>query len=201
MPRLVLGSASPRRAALLRRLGLEFTVRASDVAERRQDGEPAEDFVRRMAREKGAAVTSANGAAWVLSADTIVVIDAAVLGKPADAAAARHMLQRLSGRSHAVLTAVALTAPRGVLTDKLLVRTTVEFRALADTEIDAYIATGEPFDKAGAYAIQGGAAGFVAGTQGSYTNVVGLPLDDVRDLLERHGLLRAVRDPAVEPTR
>jgi nucleoside triphosphate pyrophosphatase len=198
MPRLVLGSASPRRATLLRRLGVDFDVCASDLTETVLAGEPAEAFVRRAAREKGAAVARAGGAAWVLSADTIVVIDDAVLGKPADPADARRMLQHLSGRTHAVLTAVALTAAGGELADELLVRTLVEFRALTEVEIGAYIAGGEPFDKAGAYAIQGGAAGFVARVEGSYTNVVGLPLDEVRDLLARYGLLSAARDRPVD---
>jgi septum formation protein len=198
MPRLVLGSASPRRAVLLQRLGVDFDVRASDVTETVLAGEPAEAFVRRAAREKGAEVARASGGAWVLSADTIVVVDDAVLGKPVDPADARRMLQRLSGRTHAVLTAVALTAAGGELAAELLVRTVVEFRVLTEVEIGANIASGEPFDKAGAYAIQGGAAGFVARVEGSYTNVVGLPLDEVRDLLARHGLLSGARDRPVD---
>lgn len=189
MPRLVLGSASPRRAALLREIGVDFTVRASDAPEVVATGESAADFARRVARDKGAAVARESGAAWVLSADTVVVVDGAVLGKPGDAASARQMLQRLSGRAHEVLTAVALTAPGGGLAADVLVRSTVEFRPLTAAEIDAYIATREPLDKAGAYAIQGGAAAFVQRVIGSRTNVVGLPLDEVRELLARRGLL------------
>jgi len=189
MPRLVLGSASPRRAALLRELGAEFTVCASDVPEVIGAAEPAEAFARRMARQKGSAVAEARAGAWVLSADTIVVVDGVVLGKPADADDARHMLKRLSGRLHDVLTAVALIAPDGQLAAELLVRSAVEFRPLTATEIDDYVAGGEPLDKAGAYGVQGGAAAFVAGVSGSYSNVVGLPLDEVRDLLERFALL------------
>jgi len=196
MPRLVLGSASPRRAALLRELGVDFTVRVSDVPEERAAGESAVDFARRIAREKGTAVARQGGDAWILSADTIVVVDGDVLGKPADAAEARRMLERLAGRSHDVLTAVALTAPSGMLAADLLVRSGVVFRPLTADEIDAYITTGEPFDKAGAYGIQGGAAAFVEDVSGSYTNIVGLPMDEVRDLLLRHHLLPvALRQP------
>src|SRR5215472_10817146 len=189
MPALVLGSASPRRAALLRELGAEFTVCASEVPEQLGDGEAAADFARRLAREKGAAVARVRPGAWVLAADTIVVVDGDVLGKPSDAAAARQMLHCLSDRAHEVLTAVALIGPRGELAGDMLVRSRVEFRALGAAEIDAYVATGEPFDKAGAYAIQGGAAPFVRRVIGSYTNVVGLPIDEVRDLLERASVL------------
>jgi septum formation protein len=197
MPRLVLGSASPRRAALLRELGVEFTTRVSDVPEVPAAGEAAADFARRIAREKGAAVARDGGDAWILSADTIVVVDGIVLGKPRDAFAARQMLQRLAGRSHEVLTAVALTAPGGGLAADILVRSAVVFRPLTEGEIDAYIATGEPFDKAGAYGIQGAAAAFVERVSGSYTNIVGLPMDEVRDLLLQHDLLPvAPRRPA-----
>lgn len=198
MPRLVLGSASPRRVALLRGLGVDFEVWASNIDETRCAGESPEAFVRRVAREKGAAIAQKRDGAWVVSADTIVVVDDDVLGKPVDAMDARRMLQRLSGRPHAVLTAVALTTPGGTLADELLVRSTVEFRPLTADEIAAYVAGGEPFDKAGAYAIQGGAAGFVQRVEGSYTNVVGLPVDEVRDLLERHGLWSAVRARSAE---
>lgn len=187
MPRLILGSASPRRTALLRELGVNFTVRVSGAAEVAVNGETAEAFAQRLAREKGAAVAGGDG--WVLSADTVVVVDAVVLGKPADADDARRMLRVLSGRNHHVLTAVALTRPNGELADELLVRTAIAFRPIGDAEIDAYIATGEPFDKAGAYGIQGAAGAFVERVDGSYSNVVGLPVDEVRALLERHGFL------------
>ena len=189
MRRLVLGSASPRRAALLRELGVPFTICVSNAPEIAAPGESAAEFAGRVAREKGVAVAQESDGAWVLSADTVVVLDGVALGKPTDAADARAMLQRLSGREHEVLTAVALTAPDGAAEGELLVRTRVAFRNLAPAEIDAYVATGEPLDKAGAYGIQGGAAGFVAGVVGSYTNVVGLPVDEVRDLLARFGLL------------
>jgi septum formation protein len=158
---LVLGSGSPRRAALLRELGVAFAVRVSDVPEVPCAGEEAADFARRAAREKGCAVAGDCDGAWVLAADTVVVVDGEILGKPVDAADARGMLARLSGRAHEVLTAVALIAPGGEPAEELLMRSAVEFRDLGADEIDAYIATGEPFDKAGAYGIQGGAALFV----------------------------------------
>lgn len=195
MPRLVLGSASPRRAALLREMGLAFEVRSADLDETQRPREAVDAFVRRVAREKGAAVSRTVGDAWVLSADTTVVIDGVALGKPVDAADARAMLERLSDRSHAVLTAVALTTDSR-LAEELLVQTAVEFRALSRAEIDAYIAGGEPFDKAGAYGIQGQAAAFVRRVTGSYTNVVGLPVEEVGALLERHGIWRRAPEPA-----
>jgi septum formation protein len=189
MARLVLGSGSPRRAALLRQLGVEFSVHPSDVPEIAGEREAPADFVRRLAREKGVAVAAKVSDAWVLSADTIVVVDGEVLGKPADADVARQMLRRLSGRDHEVVTAVVLMAPGGTFAAEVLGRSTVTFRTVTADELDAYVATGEPLDKAGAYAIQGGAARFVERVVGSYTNVVGLPMDEVRDLLHRHGLL------------
>jgi septum formation protein len=192
MPPLVLGSASPRRAKLLGELGAHFTIRASGAPEVRAADESPGEFALRIAREKGAAVAAVSSGEWVLSADTIVVLDGDVLGKPVDASDARAMLRRLSGRVHEVFTAVVLTPPeKGSASDELLVRTSVAFRVLADAEIDAYIATGEPFDKAGAYGIQGAAAPFVARVDGSHSNVVGLPVAEVRALLERRGLLPA----------
>jgi septum formation protein len=195
---LVLGSASPRRAALLRDLGLDFVVHASDVPEIPLPGEDAVAFARRAARDKALAVARARAADWVLAADTVVAIDGEVLGKPRDDDEARRMLRTLSGRFHRVITAVVLTHPGAGAADEVAVESTVEFRVLGAGEIDAYVATGEPFDKAGAYAIQGGASGFVRSVGGSYSNVVGLPLDEVRLLLARHGLLPKERGQGVE---
>jgi septum formation protein len=166
-------------------------VRASELAEVAAAGEAPADFARRVAREKGAEVSRRCPGAWVLSADTVVVADGLALGKPADAAEARRMLERLAGRGHEVLTAVALIAPSGQLAGEELVRTEVWFRPLSAAEVAAYVATGEPLDKAGAYGIQGGARGFVERWRGSFSNVVGLPLDEVRALLAAHGLLAA----------
>ncbi|MEO8605142.1 MAG: Maf family protein [bacterium] len=186
---LILGSASPRRVQLLRELGVAFSVCASDIPEVPQAGESAAAFASRAAREKGAAVARLRSGDWVLAADTVVVVDAAILGKPADAAAARAMLRRLSGRAHEVLTAVALVAPDGAIADAALVRSDVRFHHLTDAEIAVYVASGEPADKAGAYAIQGGAAGFVERVSGSLSNIIGLPQDEVAAMLVRHGLL------------
>jgi septum formation protein len=185
---LVLGSASPRRAALLREIGVAFTVVASDVPETPQPGEAPAAFARRAAVDKGAAVAGLRPDAWVLAADTVVAVDGEILGKPRDSADARRMLRRLADRTHEVLTGVALFAPGGTCVDAQVVRTAVTFRALSDGEIAAYVAGGEPADKAGAYAIQGGAAGFVRAVRGSVSNVVGLPVDEVRAVLARHGV-------------
>jgi septum formation protein len=126
---------------------------------------------------------------WLLAADTVVEIDGDILGKPADTAAARQMLSRLSGRNHRVLTAVILLAPDDTVQLDEVVTSRVRFREIEPREIDAYVATAEPFDKAGAYAVQGMGGAFVESIDGSYTSVVGLPLELVREALTAHGLL------------
>ena len=188
--RLVLASASPRRRELLAQLDVPFEVVASDVPETPRPGEPPAAFARRAARDKATAVARRCPDALVLAADTVVVVDAAILGKPRDRADARRMLEALSGRTHEVLTAVALRAAGGHVED-VVVRSAVQFRALAAHEIDAYVDSDEPYDKAGAYAIQGRAHHFIVQVQGSYTNVVGLPVDEVRELLRQHLPARA----------
>ena len=175
---IVLASASPRRADLLRAAGIEFEVIAADIDERVLAGESPEAYVRRLAEEKAKAVAPRAGGRPVLAADTVVVIDGAILGKPADAADARRMLQLLSGRSHAVLTAVCLNSVSRVEI------TAVEFDRLSPDEIDWYVASGEPMDKAGAYAIQGLASRFVISITGSYSNVVGLPVHVVSRMVK-----------------
>jgi septum formation protein len=187
--RLVLASASPRRSDLLRPLGLDLVVEASGIDEAPRPGEDGVAFARRAATEKAAAVARSRREDWVLGADTVVLSEGAVLGKPRDAAAACRMLERLSGRAHRVVTAVALFAPGAELAEAIAIESEVEFRRLAADEIRHYVATGEPLDKAGAYAIQGGASRFVARVAGSRSNVVGLPVEAVRDLLARHGVL------------
>jgi septum formation protein len=182
---IVLASASPRRRALLDATGLTFQVDAAGVPEVRALDEAPAEFARRVARDKAQAVAARHPQAVVLGADTIVVIDGEVLGKPRDEADACRMLRQLSGRSHQVMTAVVLALPDG-RRDELVEVTWVTFRALDSAEIDAYVATGEPFDKAGAYAIQGGAAGFVTEVVGSYSNVVGLPVEALLERLQRH---------------
>ncbi len=192
--KLVLGSASPRRARLLSQLSVPFDVVPSSIAEVRAEREGAGEFAQRLAREKALAVSSDLPRLWVLGADTIVTLKKEVLGKPTDAADACRMLASLSGRTHRVITAVALVAPGGTLHEQISEESTVRFRRLASDEIQRYVATAEPLDKAGAYAIQGGAADFVSRLQGSYDNVVGLPLDQVRELLRRAGLYPAARE-------
>jgi len=186
---IVLASASPRRAELLRSIGFPFTVHASNVPESPLPNESGTAFARRAAREKALAVAAERRGEWILAADTIVLIDGEILGKPVDAGVARGMLELLSGREHRVVTAFVLVRPDGTVAEDVAVETVVEFRRLTGAEIDAYIDTGEPRDKAGAYAIQGGAAGFVSRVGGSYTNVIGLPMDELRAAFERHGLV------------
>src|SRR5687767_1870305 len=189
--RLILASASPRRADLLRAAGIEFDVVPADVNEAMDIEDTPDGYARRLAQLKAEAVRPQAGERPILGADTIVLVDNAVLGKPADAADAKRMLRLLSGREHAVLTAVCLINPlaesRRVQT--LVSRTNVEFAPLTDEEIDWYVASGEPMDKAGAYAVQGLASRFVTRIDGSYSNVVGLPVAVVYQLCRGAGLL------------
>jgi septum formation protein len=182
--RIVLGSASPRRAELLRAAGIEFDVIHADVDETVHPGELPDVYVRRVADAKACAVAARERARLVLAADTTVVIDGAMLGKPVNADDARRMLCLLSGRTHEVLTAVAVLGAgmSGPLVE--VEHTEVEFAPLTEFEIDWYVATGEPRDKAGAYAIQGYASRFVTRIDGSYSNVVGLPIALVYQMLK-----------------
>lgn len=179
---LILASASPRRAELLRQIGVQFTCEPAHIDETPLLDEPAADYVNRMAREKAAAVVTANADAVVLAADTVVVLDGDILGKPADEGHALAMLARLSGREHVVMTAVCVRLNDEV--KEVRVETTVEFLNLDLESCKAYLATDEPWDKAGAYAIQGIAAVFVRAIHGSYSNVVGLPLAETYRLLQ-----------------
>ena len=174
MPRLVLASASPRRRELLAGLGLTPLVRPVDVDETPLPGEPARDCVLRLARAKAAAVVGPGE--LVLAADTLVVLDGEILGKPAGDEEARAMLGRLAGRDHLVMTGVAVRDGDGGREAAALETTRVSIAPLDGRRIGAYVATGEPMDKAGAYAIQGLGAVFVDRIDGNYTNVVGLPL-------------------------
>lgn len=181
---LHLASQSPRRRELLARLCVDFGVLDVDVPEQRQPGEPPADYVRRVAREKAGAglleVVSVPGA-LVLGADTEVVLDDEVFGKPRDARDAAAMLRRLSGRSHQVISAVSvLSASREA---QALCVSQVTFAPLDERDIDAYVASGEPVGRAGAYAIQGGAERFVSRLDGSYSGVMGLPLHETARLL------------------
>ncbi|HEY5613209.1 MAG TPA: Maf family protein [Lysobacter sp.] len=186
---LYLASKSPRRHELLRRLGLPFDVLDVDIPEHREPGEAAEDYVRRVAREKaGAGLLSVlgNPSAMVLGSDTEVVLDHEVFGKPHDAADAAAMLRRLSGRSHRVMSAVSIVSPGREV--QALSVSQVTFAELTDAQIAAYVATGEPMGKAGGYAIQGGAEIFTTRLSGSYSGVMGLPLYETACLLREMGL-------------
>jgi len=175
---LTLASASPRRRKLLAALGLDFDIVVPEIDETPLPNEKPRAFAERLASEKAHAV-SAEGI--VVAADTIVVKNETILGKPADAAHAREMLQLLSGATHEVITGVCIkNTTRTVV---FSASTAVVFRKLEDAEIEEYVATGEPMDKAGAYAIQGGAAHMVRSIDGSYTNVVGLPLCELHESL------------------
>jgi len=184
VPPLILASASPRRAALLRSAGVDFIVRPADVDESVRDAESPRDYVRRLAMEKAHAVPR-GVTDLVLAADTTVVVDDEILGKPLDAADAVRMLRRLAGRSHEVLTGVCLVHDGTY--DAQVAATLVEFAPMTDDEIAWYVASSEPMDKAGAYGIQGRASRFVVRVAGSYTNVVGLPVATVYQMLSRAG--------------
>jgi septum formation protein len=189
---LVLASASPRRRDLLSQLGLRFTVAAADLDETPLPAEAADVYVQRLAQEKARAVASRFPNAWVLAADTTVALGAELLGKPGDAAEARQMLSRLSGKTHNVYTGVALAGRSSAAT---VVRTSVTFRTLTAGEIDWYVGTGEPLDKAGAYAIQGRGGFLVAAVEGSPTNVIGLPLGETLAMLTQAGVPLPWRAP------
>jgi septum formation protein len=184
---LILASSSPRRRELLDQIGVTYRVQPVAVDETPREGESPEAFARRMALEKARAGWMAQGTGLpVLGADTVVTLDGVILGKPADRAEALHMLGRLSGSTHRVLSAVALK--HGGREAVRLSETRVRFRTLAPEEIAAYWDSGEPADKAGAYGVQGLGALFVEHLEGSYTGVVGLPLYETGQLLEAFGI-------------
>ena len=187
MDRIILASASPRRAELLRAAGVEFEVMPAHVDETARTGESPHAYVRRVAEAKASAVAAREGkSSPILAADTTVVVSGRMLGKPEDDADAKRMLRLLSGRAHEVITGVALACGSSLTTG--VESTEVEFAALSDDEIDWYVLTGEPRDKAGAYAIQGYASRFITRIAGSYSNVVGLPIALVYDMLKAAGV-------------
>jgi septum formation protein len=188
-PILILASASPRRQELLREAEIPFEAHPAYINEDQHAGEPPLKYVCRLAREKAQTVAQHYPQNYVLGADTIVVIDNAVLGKPGNAADAARMLRLLSGREHWVTTAVSLVHPNGH-TDTSCATTRVFFRKIAEDEIEQYVAGSEPMDKAGAYAIQGGASRWTDRIVGEYSNVVGLPLSLVTEMLRKSGLLK-----------
>jgi septum formation protein len=199
---LYLASKSPRRAELLTRLGQRFGLLDLDVPEYRQPGEPAEEYVRRVAREKAGAgllkVLAAPGA-WVLGADTEVVLGDDVFGKPRDAGDAAAMLRRLSGRTHLVISAVSLVSASRE--EQAVSVSEVTFAHLDEEDIAAYVATGEHMGKAGAYGIQGAAEQFVSHLSGSFSGVMGLPLYETARLLRRAGQGQADREQAQTPSQ
>ncbi len=178
--KLVLASASPRRRELLESLGLVFTIQVPEIDETPEANEAPRAYVERLAQEKAAAIL-ADADTLLIAADTIVVQKGAILGKPENEADAFSMLSNLSGRTHEVITGVCVQKGERIVL--FSVSTEVVFRELEKSEIAAYIASGDPMDKAGAYAIQGGAAHMVRAIKGSYTNVVGLPLCEVHEVL------------------
>jgi len=183
-----LASASPRRHELLQQLGVRFAVRVANVAETIQRDETAQQFVQRLALEKANTVWQSLSPAQqrpVIGADTVVTIDGHILGKPATAQQAMDMLGMLSGRTHEVLTGVALVSQQHSVCVNV---SQVKFRVLDKAEVKAYWLTGEPADKAGAYAIQGYAAAFIEHLSGSYSGVMGLPLYETSNLLRQHGV-------------
>lgn len=186
MPQLVLASASPRRRELLTAAGFAFDVDAADIDESPLPNEAADAYVLRVARAKADAVSPRYPDRPVLAADTAVVVGIEILGKPGDAADAARMLAQLSGRTHQVLTGMAVAYAGQVHAE--VEQTTVWMSKLAPSEIAAYVASGEPLDKAGAYAIQGLASRFIPRIEGSYSNVVGLPVAAVVQLLRRAGV-------------
>jgi septum formation protein len=181
---IVLASASPRRTELLSFAGVSFSVVPADICEDALPGELPADHVVRLSREKAEAVAAKTAGRFFIGADTIVVLDGAILGKPVDADDAARMLRGLSGRDHQVITGFTVYDSVSAMCLSRTVSTEVTFKKLEEKEIAAYIATGCPMDKAGAYAIQGGAVHFVRSITGSYTNVIGLPMTELYEALQ-----------------
>lgn len=183
LPKLILASASPRRAEILKAVGWEFEKQTADIDESSLEGENAEDYVQRLAAEKARVIAEKNADAMVLGADTIVVIDKKIIGKPKDFDEARRMLKALSGKWHEVLTGVAIVGKSETFID--FQRTSVKFAEISDAEIEFLVQKGKPLDKAGAYAVQEQAALFIEKIEGDYWNVVGLPVNLVYSLVKR----------------
>jgi len=198
-PKIVLASASPRRRELLGLLGLDFVIEDSGVPEETDPAEsPAESAVR-LARQKAETVASRFADALVLGADTVVVAGREILGKPVDPEDARRMLQLLRNRWHFVITGVALIDSRNGRQEARFVETGVQMADYPDADIEKYIKTGEPFDKAGSYAVQGLGGRLVARVEGCYTNVVGLPVCEVAEMLHEFGVkVAAVPAPCTD---
>ena len=181
---LILASASPRRQELLRSVGLKFKIIPAHINENGLAGEGPRQHVKRLAREKAMVIAKKYPEAWVLGADTIVVIDGIVLGKPENKTQARKMLQKLSGREHKVFTGFTIAHVAAEIYRTKVIQSAVQFKTISPKEMDWYVASDEPYDKAGGYAVQGQGAFFIKSIRGSYTNVIGLPLCEVLEALK-----------------
>jgi len=188
-PPLVLASASPRRDEMLRLVGVRFAILHGNVDEAPRAGEAPEHYALRLSEAKARAVAAMRPGHWVLGADTIVTIDGELLGKPATRDEARCMIRKLSGREHTVITAFTLFNSEQAKVIRQAVASKVRFKEIPDDEVEWYVATDEPYDKAGGYAVQGKASFLVSEIHGSYTNVVGLPLCEVVEALKELGLV------------
>ncbi len=191
-PGLILASQSPRRKYLLEQAGLTFSIIPSDFDESSVTMSDSDSYVRTLAEAKAVDISEKHPDCWVLGADTIVLIDSKILGKPGSENEARDMLKRLSGKIHRVLTGYCICCKYKDALFSETVKTDVHFKSLSDAEIEWYIQTGEPLDKAGAYAIQGLGTFLVKSINGSYTNVVGLPVCEVVEFLINAGVIRLI---------
>jgi len=181
----ILASASPRRQEMLRSVGLKFKTIPAHVDEDYIEGESPQQHVRRLAQEKAQFIAQKYPKAWVLGADTIVVIDGLILGKPKNKTQAKGMLKKLSDREHKVFTGFTVAQVASKVSHSDVVQSTVKFKKISAAELDWYIACDEPYDKAGGYAVQGKGAYFIKSIRGSYTNVIGLPLGEVLETLKK----------------
>lgn len=186
---LILASASPRRQQFLRELGIDFSIEVAEIDESCNSGEKPERVVTRLAYEKAACIASQFPNVYVLAADTVVVIDDEILGKPKNSKDAEAMLKRLSGRWHEVWSAFSIQKSSDSLYVQQAVRTRVLFRGISDDLCRAYVLTGEPLDKAGSYGLQGRGGFLVEEIKGSYSNVIGLPLAQVIDIMLQYGII------------
>lgn len=188
-PSLILASASPRRRQLLRSIGLDFRIIPAHVDENYLAGESPYQHVRRLSYIKAMAVAQKYQKAWVLGADTIVVIDKTILGKPKNKTQAKNMLKKLSGREHKVFTGVTIALRTLNIYEIKVVQSTVRFKTISSEEMNWYTACDEPYDKAGGYAVQGKGSIFIKSIRGSYSNVIGLPLCEVVELLKKYDVM------------
>jgi septum formation protein len=186
--KFILASSSPRRRELLGSIGLDFEVLPSHVPEVHREGEAPEEYVARLSREKAAAVAREHPARWVIAADTTVFLDDQLLEKPEGPADAVRMLSTIAGRTHVVYTGVTLEHADGAYRDTRVAESEVRMLPLAPADIEWYVSTGEPLDKAGAYAVQGVGAMFIDSIHGNYTNVVGLPLATLFQMMRKAGI-------------